>query len=116
MTIDDRIRRAESFLVANDGQYLGRLTLNQFAAESISNPYGIYGSRYSAKSIRNEYSVYGSRFSALSPYNQYTMTPPKIFLNGCFWGVLTTNGLLYSINKLTPSDLNSWMQQNGLFY
>ncbi len=116
MRIEDRIRRGESFLIANDGQYLGRLTLNQFDAESISNPYGIYGSHYSAKSIHNEYSIYGSRFSALSPYNQYTSTPPKIYLNGHLWGVLTTNGFLYSLNKVTPSDLNSWMQIKGLFY
>ena len=116
MCIEDRIRRGESFLVANDGQYLGRLTLNQYDAESISNPYGIHGSHYSSKSIHNEYSVYGSEFSALSPYNQYTSTPPKIFLKGRFWGVLTINRFLYSTNKVTPSSLKDWMQINGLFY
>lgn len=41
--LNNRIMASESFLIANDGQYLGKLTLNRYNAESISNDYGSYG-------------------------------------------------------------------------
>lgn len=113
--IDIRIRRGESFIVANDGQYLGKLCLNRYDSESICNEYGSFGSRYSSTSIFNQYSTYGSVYSALSPFSQYTQTPPKIYLRGVFWGVLTVNSWVY-MRKLSPYDLNNWMSDNGLFY
>ena len=115
MTISERCKRNESFLVANDGVFLGKLSLNRYDLESIFNPYGIYGSRYSVTSINNEFSVYGSKFSALSPYNQYTATPPTIYLRGAFWGYLTMNKYL-SANSIAPVELNDWMHVHGLFY
>ena len=114
MTIGERCRRCESFLVANDGTFLGKLSLNPYDIESVSNLYGLYGSHYSATSINNEFSVYGSKFSALSPYNQFTGTPPKIYLRGEFWGYLTINRYLYA-NSITPSELKDWMHMHGLF-
>ena len=36
-SIEDKIRRGESFIVASDGQYLGKLCLNRFDEESIAN-------------------------------------------------------------------------------
>lgn len=114
MTVNDRIKNRESFLVANDGQFIGKLSLNRYDSESILNTYGLYGSSFSAKSIYNEYSVYGSRYSALSPFNPYTATPPKIYLRGSFWGLLTSNLYLYS-RKITPMELNNWMVINGLY-
>jgi hypothetical protein len=65
-------------IYANDGTYLGRLNSNRYDTESVSNPYGKYGSRYSATSINNPYSQYGSRYSNQSATNPYTTTPPVV--------------------------------------
>ena len=59
--------------------YLGRLSANTVDAESVSNPYGTYGSRYSPTSINNPYSTYGSSYSAISPTNLYSSQAPLIF-------------------------------------
>lgn len=66
-------------LWANDGQFLGVLSSNQYDPNSICNPNGIYGSSWSATSIGAEYSVYGSKYGAYSPYNPYCVNPPAIF-------------------------------------
>lgn len=58
-----RIRRGESFLVADDGQFLGRLSSNRFMTESVMNEYGPFGSKYSSTSIFNVYSQYGSEYA-----------------------------------------------------
>ena len=113
--IDIRIRRGESFIVASDGQFLGKLCLNRYDNDSIQNLYGHYGSRYSSTSIFNQYSVYGSKYSALSPFSEYSNTPPQIYLRGALWGVLTVNAYIYA-NKLNPYDLIKWMNDNGLYY
>lgn len=112
--LDIRVRRQESFVVASDGQFLGKLSLNRFNNESISNEYGPYGSRYSSTSIFNQYSTYGSQYSALSPFSQYTQTPPRIYLRGELWGFLTVNTFA-PMRRLNPYELNTWMTQNGLF-
>ena len=65
-------------LYSEDGTYLGRLNANQYDPESVSNPYGKYGSEYSPTSVNNPYSTYGSPYSAESPNNPYTSTPPVI--------------------------------------
>jgi hypothetical protein len=65
-------------IVGHDGTYLGKLSANPYDPDSVSNPYGRYGSRYSPTSINNPYGQYGSRYSPLSPNNPYTMTAPSI--------------------------------------
>jgi hypothetical protein len=65
-------------IVGHDGTYLGKLSANPYDPDSVSNPYGRYGSRYSPTSINNPYSQYGSRYSPLSPNNPYTTTAPSI--------------------------------------
>jgi hypothetical protein len=65
-------------IYAADGTYLGRLNANRYDPESVSNPYGRYGSPYSSTSIRNPYSAYGSPYSALSPNNPYASQPPVV--------------------------------------
>lgn len=58
-------------LYGNDGQYLGKVSNNKYDSESISNPYGKYGSKYSSTSINNQYSNYGSKYSTENKtYNQ----------------------------------------------
>lgn len=111
--ITDRIQRFESFIVANDGQFLGKLSLNVYDMESILNAYGIYGSPYSATSIRNQYSIYGSPYSSLSPFNPYTSTPPMVYLRGKRVGFLTINPYLYQV--IDPNRIEEWMRYNSLF-
>lgn len=67
-------------IYSNDGQwkYLGKLSANRYDADSVSNPYGQYGSKYSADSINNPYGTYGSRYSSYSVTNPYTTQAPVI--------------------------------------
>jgi len=58
-------------LYAPDGTYLGNLNSNQFDPNSVSNPYGQYGSPYSPNSINNPYGRYGSEFSSQGVRNPY---------------------------------------------
>lgn len=60
------------------GKYLGNLSSNPYDANSVSNPYGRYGSEYSSDSINNPYGKYGSRYSNDSPNNPYATNPPSI--------------------------------------
>ncbi len=53
-------------LYGKDGTYLGKVSNNKYDSESISNPYGKYGSKYSSTSINNDYSKYGSDYSTQS--------------------------------------------------
>jgi hypothetical protein len=112
-SINQKIEQGESFLLANDGQYLGRLTMNKFDTESISNQYGSYGSKYRNTSIFNQYSSYGSAYSSLSPFNKYTSTPPIIYLRGRKHALLTKNKYL-GTNNIDPDDLFTWMENNRL--
>ena len=50
-----RVRRQESFLLAQDGQFLGMLSSNKYQSDSVMNEYGSYGSKYSSTSIFNQY-------------------------------------------------------------
>jgi hypothetical protein len=44
-------------IIAVDGQYLGRLSANPYDPDSVSNPYGQYGSPYSPISPNNPYAT-----------------------------------------------------------
>ena len=112
--LNRKCQNRESFLLASDGQYLGKLCLNKFDAESIVNEYGVYGSRFSSTSIYNQYSMYGSQFSSLSPFNIYTSTPPTVYLRGVKCGFLSTNK--YLLGAIDPEQIHSWMHYNGLYY
>jgi hypothetical protein len=107
-------QNAESFIIANDGTYLGSLNKNAYDQKSIFNEYGPYGSEYSPTSIFNQYSQYGSEFSQLSPFNPYTSTPPKIFIHGIFYGYLTVNEYV-SGKKVNPKTLKEWAHQTSLY-
>ena len=65
-------------IVGEDGTYLGVLSSNKYDPNSVSNPYGKYGSKYSPTSINNPYNAYGSPYSPLSATNPYTSQAPKI--------------------------------------
>ena len=66
------------YLVSPDGKYLGNLNSNKYDPNSVSNPYGRYGSKYSPDSINNPYGQYGSKYSNQSPNNPYATQSPKI--------------------------------------
>lgn len=86
-----RVRRQESFLLAQDGQFLGMLSSNKYQSDSVMNEYGSYGSKYSSTSIFNQYGQYGNRYATYSPFNPYTSTPPQIILRGRWVGLLSSN-------------------------
>lgn len=111
--IENEFKRQDSYIMAADGTFLGKLTSNSFDSESIFNEFGNYGSKFSTTSIFNEFSSYGGQFSSLSPFNSFTSTPPKIFINGNFWGYLTVNDFV-SGQKLNPNRLKDWVIENGL--
>jgi hypothetical protein len=46
-------------IIDRDGNYRGNLNGNRYDPNSVSNPYGRYGSEYSSESINNPY-VYPS--------------------------------------------------------
>lgn len=60
------------------GKYLGNLNSNRYDPNSVSNPYGRYGSPYSPDSINNPYGQYGSPYSPDSARNPYATNPPAI--------------------------------------
>jgi hypothetical protein len=49
-------------LYSSQGGYLGNLNDNRYDSNSVSNPYGQYGSRYSQDSINNPYGRYGNPY------------------------------------------------------
>lgn len=69
-------------VVGEGGKYLGKLSGNSFDPESVSNPFGRYGSRYSPDSINNPYGKYGNPFSPRSVVNPYATRAPRIFEPG----------------------------------
>jgi len=108
---DIRSKKGESYIIANDGQYLGKLTSNEFDHDSLLNEFGPYGSEFSTTSVFNEFSDYGSEFSTLSPFNEFSTTPPKIYVNGLFYGYLTENEFV-SGKKIKPKGLKQWIKDN----
>ena len=66
-------------IIAPDGTYLGRLNLNRFDPESVTNPDSPYGSPRSPISINNPSGRYGSRFSPDGIRNPDTTGGPMLF-------------------------------------
>ena len=57
------------------GKYLGNLSANPYDQNSVSNPYGQYGSLYSQDSINNPVGEYGSPYSDKSINNPIAIIP-----------------------------------------
>ncbi|CAD5267978.1 MULTISPECIES: hypothetical protein [Halomonadaceae] len=105
-----RQQRGESFIQAQDGVFLGRLTPSQFDSESIFNKFGPYGNKFSQTSFLNKFSPYGQQFSHLSAYNSMASSPPKIFHKGQFLAYLTKNIRLSS--RIDPDEIFEWASEN----
>jgi hypothetical protein len=69
--------------------YLGCLSCNEYAPDSVFNSYGNNGSPYSAQSVWNHYSEFGSPYSIYGACNPYASDPPVIVdQNGNYYGRL----------------------------
>lgn len=66
-------------IYSNGGHYLGEWNNNRFDPNSVSNPFGQYGSQFSPDSIFNQFGQYGSKFATDSVFNPYTVTPPTVY-------------------------------------
>jgi len=80
-----------ALVFANDGQFLGKITSNSFAADSLGNTFGLYGNQFSSVSIFNTFGKYGSEYSPLSAFNPLASTPPIIYIGGKPVAYLTVN-------------------------
>ncbi|MCL5073000.1 MAG: hypothetical protein M1308_19240, partial [Actinobacteria bacterium] len=79
-------------IYGSDGEYLDSYNKNKYDPNSISNPYGIYGSRYSPKSINNPYGKYGSPYSSHSATNPYgKINSPRLYSGDEYLGKVNKN-------------------------
>jgi hypothetical protein len=79
-------------MFAQQPQFLGTLSSNPYGSDSVSNPYGAYGSVYSPSSINNPYGPYGSPYGPLSVNNPYTVDAPRLYAaDGTYLGKLSAN-------------------------
>ena len=71
--------------------YLGNLSSNHLAPNSLSNPYGA-GNPYNPNSPTNPFSTNGSRYSDQSANNPYATHAPKLYdQDGNYRGRLSSN-------------------------
>ena len=49
-------------IYSGDGKYLGDASANPYDKNSVSNPYGKYGSPYEKDSVNNPFGRYGSPY------------------------------------------------------
>lgn len=89
LTFQDLDGRAT--LLSADNTFIGDVSSNQFATNSVCNKFGTYGSQFSSASVRNPFGTYGSQFSNKSAYNQFATLPPAIVYQGTIVGFLTKN-------------------------
>lgn len=82
---------ADTYLVGQDGAYLGVVSSDQYAPESICNQYGQFGGSYAAKSVWNKYGQYGGDYALNGAYNPMAQKPPLVMQNGQMIGILTKN-------------------------
>jgi len=79
-------------LIGEENNYLGMLSSNPYAPNSVSNPYGMYGSPYSPYSISNPYGEYGSQYSPNGAANPYATGGARIYgSDGTYLGRLNSN-------------------------
>lgn len=95
-------------IIADDGEFLGRITTNCLDRQSIGNEIGPHGSSVGRASIFNDVGRYGGRVSVMSPFNRLSTSPPRIYLNGEFVAYLTVNQL--SSPRIDPNALVGWIR------
>jgi len=80
-----------SYIVGQDGAFLGEISSSRVAEKSICNQVGAYGSQVASTSIRNKVGDYGSQISKLSAYSPNAQNPPILIQNGQPVAVITKN-------------------------
>lgn len=80
-----------ALVFADDGQFVGKITSNKFAPDSLGNEFGRYGTDYSTTSIFNPFGRYGGDYSSASATNPTAPRPPVIFSGGNPVAFLTAN-------------------------
>jgi hypothetical protein len=87
--------------------YLGCLSCNEYASDSVLNEYGSHGSPYESESIFNRYGEYGSRYQSYSACNPFASDPPVIVdEDGNYYGRLTINKFKGPIRSQT---VRAWL-------
>ncbi|MFN6460826.1 MAG: hypothetical protein RMZ41_003135 [Nostoc sp. DedVER02] len=81
-TLTPAVANAQMVIMGGDGSYLGLVSDDRYAQESICNRYGSYGSPYEEGSIFNKNGTYGGRYSELGAYNTRAGRPPALVENG----------------------------------
>ncbi len=78
-------------MTGDTAKYLGNWSSNEYALDSINNPYGA-GNPYNPDSITNEFGKYGNPFSPYSVTNPYATQAPMLFdSQGNYRGRLSSN-------------------------
>lgn len=102
-------------LYSDDGEmvFLGEVTSNEYASDSIFNEYGTYGNEYNSNSIWNTFGTYGSKYSSYSAFNPYASNPPIIIdSNFSIVGRLTENK--FAKDAISPYDIKLMLEKLGL--
>lgn len=81
-----------AYLMGNGGTFVGLVSSDPTADNSICNPSGPYGSEDGILSIRNRLGNLGSLYSQISAYNSNANTPPILIYQGKRMVYLTKNG------------------------
>jgi hypothetical protein len=101
----------EARIVAEDGQFVGRITPDTIAVDSLVNPFGDHGSQFSTVSMFNPNSAYGGMFALLSPFNPTTFQPPRIIRNSQTLARLTINTSFSP--RVDPDSLVGWLRSTA---
>ncbi|MFB2938972.1 hypothetical protein ACE1B6_27275 [Aerosakkonemataceae cyanobacterium BLCC-F154] len=80
-----------AYLMGNGGTFIGLVSSDPTADNSICNPSGPYGSEDGILSIRNRSGNLGSLYSEISAYNSYANNPPILIYKGKRIVYLTKN-------------------------
>lgn len=112
----DSLHNYSAYLVADDGQFLGKISRSRYGFDSLSNEWSSYGNSYNRLSIFNSSGTYGSSYSDLSPFCQSALRPPTIRYKqgGVEYVVayLTRNPHFfgaYAVANVDPSCLCDWI-------
>lgn len=60
-------------------EYIGRMSANEFAADSCSNPFSRCGNPFSPVSPNNPFGPYGNPYSPYSVNNPYAVDAPSLY-------------------------------------
>lgn len=89
---ESKERKLMIFGGPDHGTYLGCLSCQEAARDSVLNELGQYGSPYRPESIWNHYKQFGSPYSPYSACNEFATDPPVIVdQDGTAYGRLTIN-------------------------